>query len=190
VPRFSASLRFPPLAVSPSDSSILATGIPADYPGQSLASAAQSLAESVATPFLNQRRVSFVSLAGGHFELKCFEALEPMENICWVSRLSAAQRPWAWPLRHNTPACGFRYREQAMGSPSPSTLRVTRATIAPPGSGAASLGSLAAVPALRTEQQHLSHPWLPSGSLLRRLIPILILASRGLSCHSPCAPTV
>jgi hypothetical protein len=51
-PAFSASLRFPPLAVSSSDSSILATGIPADYPGQSLASAAQSLTESVATPFL------------------------------------------------------------------------------------------------------------------------------------------
>ena len=81
VPAFSARLRFPPLAASPSDPSILATGIPADYPGQSLASAAQSLMESVATPFLHQRRVSFASLAGGHLELKCFEALEPMESI-------------------------------------------------------------------------------------------------------------
>jgi hypothetical protein len=161
VPAFSASLRFPPLAVSPSDSSILA-----DYPGQSLASAAQSLTESVATPFLDQRRVSFASLAGGHFELKCLEALEPMENICWVSRLLAAQRPWAWSLRHNTPAYGFRYRDRATGSPSPSTLTVTRAAITPPGSGAASVGSWAAVPALRTEHQHLSHLWLPSGSLI------------------------
>ena len=81
VPRFSARLRFPPLAMSPTDSTPLATGIPADYPGQSLASAAQSLTESVVTPFLDQRRVSFASLAGGHLELKCFEALEPMENI-------------------------------------------------------------------------------------------------------------
>lgn len=55
VPAFSARLRFLPLAVSPSDSSILAIGIPADYPGQSLASAAQSLTEFVATPFLDQR---------------------------------------------------------------------------------------------------------------------------------------
>jgi len=58
VPSFRARFGPPPL---PSESSILAPGIPVDEQRQSLALAAQSLTESPETPFLVQTRVSFAS---------------------------------------------------------------------------------------------------------------------------------